>query len=276
MSDGACGNRVEAAFARLRAKGRKGLMPFLCGGRPSLAAMGDMLAAAERGGASVVEIGFPFSDPIADGPVIAAAMHAALQAGVTPRGVLDAVAAARSRVGVGIVAMVSVSLAHRLGVGAFVRDAKEAGFDGFIFPDAPLEEAERFAAPAREQGMTASLLVSPTTPMARVERIVRACSGFVYVLARAGITGEGGAVGEGLAARLAGIRGVTDLPLACGFGVSTAEQVRAVTLGGADAAIVGTALVRRVEDAIAAGGDAAATTHRFVDSLRAGLSAMPA
>ncbi len=273
MSLGAGGNRVEAAFARLRAEGRKGLMPFLCGGRPSLGAMGGMLAAAERGGASVVEIGFPFSDPIADGPVIAAAMHEALLAGVTPRGVLDAVAAARAGVGVGIVAMVSVSLAHRLGVRDFVRDAKAAGFDGFIFPDAPLEEAERFAGPARDSGMTASLLVAPTTPMARVERVARACSGFVYVLARAGITGGAGGEWRGLSARIAEIRGVTDLPLACGFGVSTAEDVRAAVLeAGADAAIVGSALVRRVEEAARAGKDAAEATHRFVDSLRAGLA----
>lgn len=248
-------------------------MPFVCGGRPTPASMADLLPALERAGATAVEIGVPFSDPIADGPVIAAAMHEALQAGVTPRAVLDAVASARARVTIPLIAMVSVSLAHRLGVASFVRDAASAGIDGVIFPDAPLEESERFTAPARESGLTASLLISPTTPPARAARIAAASSGFVYVLARAGITGEqGDGPPAGLRERIALLRGVTDLPLACGFGVSTAGHVRAVVRdAGADAAIVGSALVRRLEDAHASGEDPAVAAHRFVCSLADGL-----
>lgn len=248
-------------------------MPFVCAGRPTLGDTARLLPALERAGASIVEVGIPFSDPIADGPVIAAAMHAALVAGVTPRAVFDAVASARGSTGLGIVAMVSASIVQRIGVGRFVGDAKRAGFDGFIFPDAPVDEVGPLASAARDAGLTASLLVAPTTPPERAERIVRACTGFVYLLARVGITGEGaGGPGPRLRERVALLRGMTDLPIACGFGIGTAEQVRAVVReAGADAAIVGSALVRRIEDAATAGRDAVAEAASFVAELAGGL-----
>ncbi len=267
-------NRIDQIFADLRAQGRRALMPFICGGHPGPGMTANLLPALEAAGASVVEIGIPFSDPIADGPVIAAAMHEALGRGATPRSVLDEVASVRDRVSLGLVAMVSVSIAYRLGgpqgdFGKFIADARTAGFDGLIFPDAPLEEAGALVDAARREGLTASLLIAPTTPPERMKRIAEASSGFVYLLARTGITGERSESPE-VAARVARLRGWTGLPIACGFGISTPEQVRAV-VRDADAAIVGSALVRRVGEAASRGGDAVGAGTAFVGELAGGL-----
>lgn len=263
-------NRIEAIFAERRAAGQKCLAPFLVAGRPSVASLGDMLRAVEGAGASIVEVGFPFSDPIADGPVIAEAMHLALEDGATTGGVFEALKTARESVGLGIVAMVSVSIVGRIGNQAFVERARDAGVDGFIFPDLPVEESTELLSAVRGAGLTASLLIAPTTPMARAERIAKACSGFLYMLARTGITGERDDAPE-IGERVAQLRGVTNLPIACGFGISTAAQVRAV-VEHADAAIVGSALVRRIEDAIAADGDAVQVAGEFVGELAEGLT----
>ncbi|TVQ34254.1 MAG: tryptophan synthase subunit alpha [Phycisphaeraceae bacterium] len=262
-------SRIETIFSTLRSEGRRGLAPFIVGGRPSVEETARLLPALQAAGASIVEVGIPFSDPIADGPVIAAAMHKALESGVHTRDVLNAVQRARSSCSLGIVAMASVSLAQRVGVARFVGEAKDAGIDGFIFPDAPLEEAPPLVEAVREVGLTASLLVAPTTPRARAEKIVGLCSGFVYLMARLGITGESAAAPE-IGARVAELREMTDLPIACGFGVSKAEHVRAV-VEHADAAIVGSALVRRIEDAAERGEDAAEAAGAFVRELGVGL-----
>ncbi|MGD9691666.1 MAG: tryptophan synthase subunit alpha [Phycisphaerales bacterium] len=270
-------NRVSEAFAALAREKRKGVIPFLCGGRPTRASFGACLLSADRAGATVIEVGIPFSDPIADGPVIASAMHRALQEGVTVEGVFEAVSASRAGVKAALVAMVSVSIVHRIGAARFAKEARGAGFDGVIYPDAPLEEAGRYTEPARSEGLTASLLVAPTTPSDRAGRIAKASSGFVYVLARAGITGAGGGSGKpaGLAERIASLRKVTELPLACGFGISSPEDAASVTApaprgAGADAAIVGSALVRRVEES--GPENAPEATHNFVCSLVRGVS----
>lgn len=263
--------RVDAIFAGLRGSGRKGLMPFICAGDPSLESSIAALAEAERAGAHICEVGIPFSDPIADGPVIAGAMHRALEGGVTPGAVLDAIAEVRGRLGIGLIAMVSVSIVHRLGGAGFVTRCAEAGIDGFIFPDAPMHEAGELTEAASGAGCSASLLIAPSTPIERCVAIAEASSGFVYVLARSGITGEqGGGPAEALAERVAALRGVTDLPLAVGFGIASAEQVRTVVRGAdADAAIVGSALVEQM--ASAGGEGAAASAGRFVAELAKGL-----
>lgn len=278
--------RLSSIFSTLRAAGGKGLMPFVCGGYPGAGDTPKVLGAMARAGACVVEVGVPFSDPIADGPVIAAAMHEALARGATPAGVLDGVRAYRAaegalragpgprlELGLGLVAMISMSLVHRLGPAKFIADAKAAGLDGFIFPDVPLEESGEVIARTRDAGMTASLLIAPTTPAARAEKIAKACSGFVYLLARAGITGEGKDVPD-VGPRVKMLRGVTDLPIACGFGISTASHVRQVVHeGGADAAIVGSALIRRMSDSAARGEDVVQAAEAFVRDLARGLLA---
>lgn len=265
-------NRVDAMFARLRQEDGRALMPFIVAGRPSLDRLPDLLASIERAGASAVEIGIPFSDPIADGPVIAAALDLALRDGVTPTGVFDAVRRARDSVAIPLIAMVSVTIIHRMGIERFMREAAAAGLDGLILPDAPLEEAEAFTRPARAAGLGATLLVAPDAPPERAAAIARTSSGFVYLLARAGLTGERGGLPE-VARRVRALRDAAGIPVVCGFGISTAEQVRAAVAGpdGADGAIVGSALVRRIEEAGGGGGDAVAAAHSFVLSLFSGV-----
>lgn len=263
-------NRIDAIFERVRADGQRALMPFVCGGFPAPGRLGEALAALESAGASIVEVGIPFSDPIADGPVIAAAMHEALMAGTTPRGVFDEVAAARSGLEIGLVAMVSVSLVYRLEHGrAFISQAAQAGFDGLILPDVPLEESEGFLDLAREAGLTASLLVAPTTPAERIGRIAKACSGFVYLMARMGITGERADAPE-IESQVQALRAHTDLPIACGFGIGTPEHVRSV-VAHADAAIVGSALIRRMREAHDAGQDPVEAARGLTEQLATGL-----
>lgn len=259
-------NRIDRIFQSLRGDDRKALMPFLCGGFPSLDSTGPMIEAAERAGASVVEIGVPYSDPIADGPVIASAMHEALLAGSTVERLFEAVRGVRERVSIGLVSMVSASIIGGLGgPERFCPLARDAGFDGLIVPDAPLEESEALAGAAGESGLTLSLLIAPSTPSERAAAIAARCTGFVYLIARAGITGERDRAPE-IADRVSALREVTDLPIACGFGISTAEHVRSVVTD-ADAAIVGSALVRRLAEAT----DPARETEDFLAELSSGL-----
>lgn len=271
-------NRVEGAFAEARGAGRKTLVPFAVGGAPDGSAFPRILAALERAGAGVIEVGMPFSDPVADGPVIAAAMHEALRRGATTVRVFDGIREAREAHGVRapIVLMTSVSLVERFGAEAFARAARDAGADGVIFPDAPLEESPRYTEPARRAGLATTLLIAPMTPPDRAEAIAHQCSGFVYLLARAGITGGGGTLDvASLRERIALVRRATSVPIAVGFGIATAAHVRAaVHEAGADGAIVGSALVA----AIGAVGrpesekvDSAEAAHSFVVSLVSGL-----
>lgn len=263
-------NRVDRAFADLRARGAKGIMPFICAGYPTIGATAAALPALARAGASVIEVGIPFSDPVADGPVIAGAMHTALEAGVTPASVFDAVRTARDNTDAAIVAMVSCSIAFRVGVERFISDATAAGFDGFIFPDLPAEESGDFTRAAVQHGATLSMLIAPTTSDARLDTVLAHCTGFVYLMARVGVTGSQGASptpsAPDHADRVAVIRARTDLPIACGFGISTPDQVRQV-VRHADAAIVGSALVQRMGRAT----DPVTEAASFVRDLAAGL-----
>ncbi len=273
-------SRIDSIFRDLGASGRKALMPFLCGGYPAPGTVTASLLELERAGASVVEIGIPFSDPIADGPVIAAAMHEAIGSGCTPATVATEVRQARAEgCKLGIVAMVSVSIVWRIGPEAYFGQLAAAGFDGLILPDLTAEESAPWRQAAAAVGLTTSLLIAPTTSAERAAEIARACTGFVYVMTRTGITGasqpvgstgevRAGSVGE----RVRQLRQFTDLPLACGFGISSPDQVRQVVVGGgADAAIVGSALVKRMGEAGKAGKDAAAEAGVFCRELVAGL-----
>lgn len=241
-------------------------MPFVCGGHPRPGELGPILAGLEAGGASIAEVGFPYSDPIADGPVIASAMQKALALGVTPDSIIDEVAEARAQLAIGLVAMASISLVVGMGgPGPFCERIADAGFDGLIVPDVPLEEAEDLRAAAAGTGLALSLLVAATTRPDRAARIARACRGFVYLMARVGVTGIRREAPE-IARAVGPLREASDLPIACGFGISTAEHVAAV-VRHADAAIVGSALVRRLDDAT----DPASEAEAFTRELGAGL-----
>lgn len=245
-------SRIDRIFTELAAQGRKGLMPFITAGDPDLETTAALLPAIQRAGAPICELGIPFSDPIADGPVIQASMTHALDKGLRPKQVLEMVSRLRSTLDIGIIAMVSYSIVYRIGhLGSgddgfgFLREAKAAGIDGFIIPDLPIEEAGPVCEAAASLDVSCSFLISPSTPDARAQQIARACTGFVYVLSRAGLTGEQAALPVDLPDRLRRIRSVTDLPIAVGFGISTRQQVEDVT-GVADAAIVGSAIMRRI------------------------------
>ncbi len=238
--------RVDEIFTNLRAEGRKGLIPFVTAGYPTLQATAAVIGAFEEAiGPTVVEVGIPFSDPIADGPVIAASMHEALQAGITPRHVFDTVRRLRPDTGHALVAMVSASIVERMGSERFVTEAAESGFDGLIVPDLDVgEEAGSLDELAARHGLAFTLMVAPNTPAQRVAPVAGRCTGFVYVLARVGLTGERSDLPD-VSGRVQAIRRVTDRPIAVGFGISRPDQVAAAT-EEADAAIVGSAIVRRM------------------------------
>lgn len=264
-------SRIDHLFADLRATGRTALMPFITGGYPSLDVTRRVLPALEKAGALIVEIGFPFSDPIADGPVIAASMHEALLSGVTPAALFDVVKSVRPALSIGLVAMVSASIIFRMGERAFIKRAAASGFDGLIIPDADTVDgrggpAASLAEAATRAGLSCSFLIAPTSTERRIAEIVSLCSGFVYVLARTGLTGEQREAPE-VAERIGLIRRHSTLPIAVGFGISTAAHVAEVTRH-ADAAIVGSALVRRMGEA----KDPVAAASGFVRELARGLS----
>ena len=239
-------NRIDRHFRDARDHGPL-VMPFITAGFPDLDVTEQVVRGCADAGIRIMEIGVPFSDPIADGPVIAASMHDALQRGTTPRAVLDRLAAIRPDIDLGLVLMLSHSIVARLGGAAFVHQAADAGIDGLIVPDIDLHAADALLPAVDDRDLAFALLVAPTTSPTRLEQICARCRGFVYLLARAGITGERDDAPD-IAASAAAVRAVTSLPVAAGFGISRPEHVRAATRH-ADAAIVGSAIVRTMRDA---------------------------
>lgn len=243
-------NAIDALFTRLKTEQRKAFMPFLTAGDPDLDFTQEALGTLAEHGASLVELGFPFSDPIADGPVIQASYCRALSHGLKLNSILDMVSRVTSRPQwqTPLVAMASYSLIYKRDPKLFIDQALKAGLSGAVVPDLPVEEAEDLAAVARERDFKLILLVTPTTSPQRAEAIVKACSGFVYVVSVVGITGERDRLPETLHQQIARLRSMTDLPLCVGFGVSKPEHARELK-SLADGVIVGTALVRKLEGA---------------------------
>jgi tryptophan synthase alpha chain len=237
--------RMTQRLHQDRAAGRGSLMPFVTAGSPSLEATVATIRTLDRLGVAAIEVGFPFSDPIADGPVIAASMDRSLRSGTSVASTMDAVERVRPQVNCGLIAMVSMSIVHRHGGAAFVQRAHEAGFDALIVPDMDVEAADHLLEAVDRLGMGLALLVAPTSTPERIRAITARCRGFVYALARAGLTGTSDAPPD-VAGTVAALRAQTQLPIAVGFGISTVEHVRLV-IRDADAAIVGSALVRAME-----------------------------
>lgn len=271
LSSWHCMNRIDAIFRTHRERGEKALMPFLTAGDPDLPTTARLLTAIQQAGASICELGIAFSDPIADGPVIQASMTHALGQGVRPSEVLDMVAQQREQLQLGLVAMVSYSIVYRLGTERFIQQCCQAGLDGLIFPDLLVEESQAVRQAATQKGLVCSFLISPTTPIARAQQIAQASSGFVYLLSRAGVTGERSDLPTDLAGRIEALRSVTDLPIAVGFGVGSRQQVQQV-LEVADAVIVGSAIMRRVAQRREDGPEAVVQeVSGFVRELSQGL-----
>ncbi|MSR52796.1 MAG: tryptophan synthase subunit alpha [Gemmataceae bacterium] len=253
-------NLVDTLFTRLRAEGRKAFMPFLTAGDPDVGTTARLFSQVAAAGADLIELGFPFSDPIADGPVIQASYTRALNNGFKIANLFAAIRSVTSlpNFTTPIVGMVSYSLIHRRGAEAFVSTAKDSGLSGLIVPDLVADEADHFAALCRKSDMKLILLVTPTTTPERAAKIVKLCSGFVYCVSVVGITGERDKLPAELTQQLARLRTMSDLPLCVGFGVSRPEHVRHLK-DIADGVIVGSALIKKLEQ----GG-----TQAVIDSVR--------
>jgi tryptophan synthase alpha chain len=250
------------------------LLPYFTAGFPDTQTTSSLIIEADRLGAGVVEIGFPFSDSIADGPVIQESFHYALRRGHRVEDAFRLVAEVRPRVACGLVAMVCYSIVSRIGLDRFMDRAAEAGFDGVILPDVPVEEARVTVAAAGRAGLCHIGLVAPSTSPQRRQAIANASTGFIYQIASAGTTGERGALPPGLGDEVRDLRAVSGLPVCVGFGVSDAEQVRDICRF-ASGAIVGSAIIRRIDEAVKAGADSTRIVEQigaFLRSLVVGLS----
>jgi tryptophan synthase alpha chain len=240
-------SRIDAAFETLRRDKRPGLVTYVTAGDPSIERTADILYRLDRIGVDVLEVGVPFSDPLADGPVIQRATERALAAGATLDGVLEMLAANRDRVNAPIVLFSYANPILRMGLDEFVERARAAGVDGVLTLDVPPEEAEVMRNRLAAAGVDTIFLLSPTTSDVRIRRAATLGSGFLYGISRLGVTGARDTVADS-AAELAGrVRQATDMPLALGFGVSRPEHVRALS-ACADAAVVGSALVQVIAE----------------------------
>ena len=239
--------RLDRRFADLRAEGRTGLVTYVAAGDPDPPRSLAILEALDAAGADVLEVGVPYSDPLADGPVIQRAYARSLAAGVTLASTLDLIREGRERIGAPVILFTYLNPVLRMGSGEFARAAGEAGVDGVLVLDLPVEESSRLRDALETEGVAPIFLVSPTTTAARLEAAARVGRGFLYGITRLGVTGARESVADGARVLAERVRGVTALPLAMGFGLSRPEHVREVGRW-ADAAVVGSALVQLIED----------------------------
>ncbi len=235
-------NRLDQTFARLKAAGEGALVTFITAGDPHPAGTPQLVAALAHAGADIVELGIPYSDPLADGPIIQASSQRSLDSGITPDTVLQMVRDCRRETQVPLVLMTSYNLALKYGLSRFAQAFAEAGADGTILTDLPPEEAGPWKAASKAAGLATIFLVAPTSTPARIALIAGYTTGFVYCVSRTGVTGTRAEMAPELAALLTRIRAATDKPLCVGFGVSRPEHVKQV-LEIADGAVIGSALV---------------------------------
>ncbi len=267
-------SRFDAIFARARAERRGALIPYLTAGDPTPAASLGAAQALAAAGADIVELGIPFSDPLADGPVIQRASERALAQGMTLEGVLAMAAQLRRAApALGILLFGYFNPILRYGLPRFAEAAARAGADGVLVTDLIPEEAQEYCAALAARGLDPVFLAAPTSPDARLERIAAAGRGFLYAVSRTGVTGARRQVPESARQLVARLRRHTALPLALGFGIASPEQVREAA-GFADGVVVGTAMVERMHAAsLERGPEAAApAAAALLAELRAGLS----
>ncbi len=264
-------SRIEKRFAALKAEGRAGLVAYLVAGDPDLGTSTRLFEGVAGAGADLIEIGMPFSDPMADGPSIQAAGLRALQAGMTLKKTLAMVRHLRDRdPDTPYVLMGYYNPIYRYGAAAFAKDAAAAGVDGLIIVDLPPEEEEELAAPATQAGLDLVRLATPTSDEHRLPTIIARASGFVYYVAIAGITGTRSAEAATVREAVARLRKFTKLPIAVGFGIITPEQAAEIARA-ADGAAVGTALVDRLAQNLDPGGKA---KPALVDAVLADIAAL--
>ena len=262
---------IERRFSSLKQQGRCALMPFLIAGDADLGTTRATLLALEQAGADLIELGIPYSDPLADGPVIQAAAGRALAAGTTPGAVLAMLTSLAGELTTPVVLFTYSNPLLNRGMEAFCREAAAAGAAGLVVPDLPLEEAEKLSAIAAAAGLDLILLVAPTTPPERMARIHGASRGFTYLVSVTGVTGVRTKLESRVEPLVQQLKNQGPTPVAVGFGISGPAQARQVRDWGADGAIVGSALVKVMAQAHEAGEPVAAAAGRFCAELRSAL-----
>jgi tryptophan synthase alpha chain len=262
---------IQERFSRLRAEGRCALMPFLMAGDPDLSVTAESLLALQSAGADIIELGLPYSDPLADGPVIQAAAGRALAAGTTPGRVLEMLASLRGRLTLPVVLFTYSNPLLNRGMETFCQEAAAAGAAGLVVPDLPLEEARRLSAIAADHGLDLVLLVAPNTPAERMARIHACSRGFTYLVSVTGVTGERSSLADRVGPLVRQLQALGPTPVAVGFGITTGDQARQVRRWGADGAIVGSALVKRMAQAQQGPTSVAAAAGSFAAELRHAL-----
>ena len=238
--------RIEDAFNSLKREGRKGFIPFITAGDPDLQTTEELLVVLSQSGATLIELGVPFSDPMADGPVIQRASERALKHGFGLQEVLDTAARARKRIHTPIILFSYYNPLLQFGLKRIARAAKDAGLDGVLVTDLTPEESAEFETELREQGLDMIFLIAPTSTDERLKLVAQHASGFIYAVSRAGVTGARATVSDEAEKLVTRMRQFSSLPIAVGFGISTAQQVADVQRY-ADAVVVGSALVAQME-----------------------------
>jgi tryptophan synthase alpha chain len=255
-------NRIDAKFRALRKAKQKGFIAYICAGDPNSKATAELARAFERAGVDVLELGVPFSDPLADGVVNQLAAERALRAGTTLRGVLKMVAGLRKNgFQTPVVLYVYFNVVYHYGVKRFAKDAAAAGVDGVLALDLPPEEAGNYEEAIERAGLHPIYLIAPTTPADRIRQIVRHASGFIYYVSREGVTGMQKSLAPAVTKHVAMIRRHSRLPVAIGFGISNPRQARAAA-SSADAVVVGSAIVNQIGE-----GKSVRQVARFVGAM---------
>lgn len=262
---------VSECFERLRNQAQCALIPFLTAGDPDLETTAKALQILDRNGADLIELGVPYSDPLADGPVIQAAATRSLAKGTRLDEVLQLVKHASPTLRAPIILFTYYNPILNRGIERFLQDIAEVGAKGLVVPDLPLEEAETLLKPAKDYGIELTLLVAPTSPRERIIAIAEQSQGFIYLVSTTGVTGMRTQMESRVKDLIAEMRQVTDKPIGVGFGISQPEQAKQVMNWGADAAIVGSAFVKRLSDGSPAEG--LKSIEEFCRSLRTAITA---
>jgi len=256
-------NRIDTLFARLKSEGRPAMIAYITGGDPTLDSSAKIAIEMEKAGVDLLELGIPFSDPLADGLTIQMAAGRALAAGASVPGILDLVREIRKSSQIPIVLFAYLNPVYIYGFEKFQKDATAAGADGLLLLDLPPQEAARNSELASDHGLKTIRLIAPTTPPERLMEITDAAEGFIYYVSREGVTGEQSSLSTDIAERVAAIRALTKVPVAVGFGISNPEQAATVA-GLADGVVVGSAIVRQIAEI----GDTPELPFKIADFVR--------
>ncbi len=262
-------SRIDTTFAALKAQGKTALIPFITAGDPDQQTTVELLLTLAEAGADLIELGVPFSDPMADGPTIQAASERALAAGMTLAGVLEIVAEVRRSSQIPLVLMGYYNPIFRYGIERFAADAVKAGVDALLLVDLPPEEAGEISAVTKAAGLSLITLLAPTTPRERMEKLAAAAQGYLYYVSMTGVTGAQKITPDDIRAAVEELKGMTDVPVGVGFGITTAEDAAAVG-AFADGVVVGSALVKVIE-ANSGSAQLLDKVRAFITDLKSGL-----